>query len=222
MHHNHSPERESSAPIYGVLLAAGDSVRMGQPKQLLDWHGQPFVRHCTQQAQASLLAGLVVVTGAEAAAVRTALAKLNPATGPDIQIINNPAYATGQASSLRVGLTALPTDAAAAVVLLVDQPFITATHINTLITAFQRSASEQPVAIVPCYGGQRGNPVLLAQPLFAELHAELQGDQGARGVLQRHTDQVCWLAVDDPAFVIDIDTPEDYTRVVPRLLENSP
>src|SRR5262249_3578933 len=128
-------------------------------------------------------------------------------------IVTNDDYAQGQSTSLRAGLAALPPAADAAVVLLCDQPLLTPALISTLVHTF---ASEQqataPVAIIPRYLGQRGNPVLLARLIFGEL-AGLSGDEGARGVLQRHKDQVRWLDLDDPAIVTDVDTLEQYEMV---------
>ena len=188
--------------IYGVLLAAGLSTRMGQPKQLLTWQGQPLVRHVAQQALASRLDGLIVVVGAEAAATHAALVGL----GGPLQTIENSGYLSGQASSLQVGLGALPSAAQAAVVLLVDQPLITPALVNQVLAAYQQSDA---LAIIPRYADQRGNPVLLARPLFDELKA-LTGDVGARVVLNRYPESIRWLDVDDPAVVTDMDTPEAY------------
>lgn len=190
--------------IYGLLLAAGTSSRMGQAKQVLDWHGQPLVRHIAQQALSSVLDGLVVVVGAAAAATRAAL------TGLELVIVENCDYASGQASSLQAGLAALPAATEAIVVLLVDQPLITPEIINTLVVAYR--AEPTVMAILPRYQGQRGNPVLLSRVLFAALQ-ELKGDIGARELLQRYAAHIRWLDMDDPAVITDMDTPEAYQQL---------
>jgi molybdenum cofactor cytidylyltransferase len=192
--------------IFGVLLAAGMSSRMGRPKQLLEWRGRPMVRHMAEQALASQLSGLVVVTGADASAARAALVGLD---GP-VQTVENPDYAAGQAGSLRAGLAVLPGSTEAAVVLLVDQPLVTPALIDLVLAAYD--ADRSLLAVVPRYDGRRGNPVLLAAPLFAELGL-LTGDVGARSVLERYAERVRWLDVDDPAVVTDVDTPEAYDAV---------
>ncbi len=192
--------------IYGVLLAAGLSSRMGQPKQLLDWRGRPLVRHMAEVALASRLAGLVVVLGAEAQAARAALLGL----GGPVETVECDDYRTGQAASLRCGLSALPAAATAALVLLVDQPLVGPELINRLLDAFEQTPAT--LAVVPRYQGRRGNPVLVAGGLFAELLA-LQGDTGARALFERHAAQVRWLDVDDPAVLIDADTPEAFARL---------
>lgn len=192
--------------IFGVLLAAGFSSRMGRPKQLLEWRGQPMVRHVAEQALASRLDGLVVVLGAGASEARAALVGLD---GP-VQTVESVDFASGQAASLRAGLQALPAAAAAALVLLVDQPLVTAALINTLIDSYNEDRSV--LALVPRFEGRRGNPSLLAAPLFEELRT-LEGDTGARGVIERHANQVRWLDLNDPAVITDVDTPEAYNRL---------
>jgi molybdenum cofactor cytidylyltransferase len=192
--------------IYGVLLAAGTSSRMGRPKQLLPWRGRPLVRHVAEVALASRLDGLVVVLGAAAEDARAALAGL---AGP-VRTVECPDFAAGQAASLRSGLAALPAVAAAAVVLLVDMPLVTPALLDGLIAAHR--ASPAAAAVLPRYQGRRGNPALLAAALFPELLA-LTGDTGARPVLERHAAQVRWLDVDDPAVLTDVDTPAAYNRL---------
>jgi molybdenum cofactor cytidylyltransferase len=195
-----------SAMIYGILLAAGTSSRMGQPKQLLLWRGQSLVRHMAAQALDSQIAGLIVVLGAGAPAVRAALSGLDGR----VQLVENPDYPSGQASSVRAGLAALPPAAAGAIILLVDQPLVGSGLIDRLIDAF-RDAPDV-AAVVPTYQGRRGNPVLLARTLFAALQ-QLTGDSGARGVLAGQADRVRLIDVDDRAVVTDIDTPEEYAQV---------
>ncbi|MFV9505179.1 MAG: nucleotidyltransferase family protein [Oscillochloridaceae bacterium umkhey_bin13] len=192
--------------IYGVLLAAGTSARMGQPKQLLDWQGQPLVRHVAATALASQLDGLVVVCGAVAPAVSAALADL----AESLHLVVCSDYAAGQAASLRCGLAALPAGTRAALIVLVDQPLITTELINHMLAHWQ--AEPTALALVPQYQGQRGNPVILAAALFPEL-AALHGDTGARAILAKHHDRVRWWVVDDPAVVTDIDTPETYAHL---------
>lgn len=200
--------------IYGVLLAAGLSSRMGQPKQLLQWQGQPLIAHVVAQACSSRLDGLIVVTGAAAEATAAVLSGVATEHAMPVSVCFNPDYAQGQATSLRAGLAELPPDARAAVVLLVDQPLITPTLINRMLDAYAQHPAM--LAIVPTYQGQRGNPVLLAQPLFAAVQ-QIEGDRGARQVLQQHAADVLWLEVDDPAVVQDMDTPQAY-----RDLQGSP
>ncbi len=190
--------------VYGLLLAAGRSTRMGQPKQLLDWRGRPLVAHLTAVALASRLDGIIVVVGAAEAEVRAALRDL------PVTIVTNPAYTSGMASSLATGLRALPADAAAALILLVDQPLVTPALLNRLIDVWQTQPAA--LAVVPFFQGERGNPALIAAPLFADL-LTLEGDTGARAIFARYPDRILRLDLDDPAVITDIDTPGDVARL---------
>lgn len=194
--------------IFGILLAAGMSTRMGLPKQTLDWGGRPLVRHVAEQALASRLDGLIVVLGAEASVVRAALSGLS---GP-VQTVENLEYRVGQALSLRSGMMALPMVASAVVVLLVDQPFVSPGLIDTIIAAY--NADREVAAVAPYYQGRRGNPVLLDRRLFGEL-IMLTGDMGARKLLDHHAAAVRRLDLADPAIVTDIDTWESYAHLRP-------
>jgi len=189
--------------VAALILAAGASSRMGRPKQLLDWGGKPLVHAAAEVALAAKLDPLLVVVGGAQAEVEAALA------GLPLRMVANPDYAAGQSTSLRTGIAALGQDADAVVVLLGDQPFVTAAIVEQLVAEWQ--ASQAPI-IAPTYAGQRGNPVLFARAIFPELLA-VQGDQGARGVLAADRARVRLVAFDDPRPLADIDTPEDYERL---------
>jgi molybdenum cofactor cytidylyltransferase len=196
----------SSNRVAALVLAAGASSRMGSPKQLLDWGGRPLVRAAAEVALAARLDPLLVVVGGAQAAVEDALA------GLPLQIIANPDYAAGQSTSLHAGIAALGQDADAVVVLLGDQPFVTAAIVEQLVTEWQASRA---AIVAPTYAGQRGNPVLFARAVFPELLA-IKGDQGARGVLAADRSRVRLIAFDDPRPLADIDTPEDYERLLSK------
>jgi len=189
--------------VAALILAAGASSRMGSPKQLLDWEGQPLVRAAAEVALAARLEPLLVVVGGAQAAVADALA------GLPLRIIANPDYAAGQSTSLRAGIAALGQDADAVVVLLGDQPFVTAAIVERLVAEWQASGA---AIVAPTYAGQRGNPVLFAHAVFPELLA-VEGDQGARSVLAADRARVRLVAFDNPRPLADIDTPEDYARL---------
>ena len=189
--------------VAALVLAAGGSSRMGSPKQLLDWGGRPLVRAAVEVALAARLDPLLVVVGGAQAQVADALA------GLPLRMIANPDHATGQSSSLRAGIAALGQNADAVVVLLGDQPFVTAAIVEQLVAEWRASGA---AIIAPTYAGQRGNPVLFARTVFPELLA-VQGDQGARAVLAADRARVRLVAFDDPRPLADIDTPEDYERL---------
>ncbi|MBM3510258.1 MAG: 4-diphosphocytidyl-2C-methyl-D-erythritol kinase [Alphaproteobacteria bacterium] len=188
-----------AAKIAALVLAAGQSRRMGEANKLLaDVAGTPMVRRTVQAIAGSRARPIVVVTGHQAEAVRAALA------GLDVAITHNPRYAEGLSTSLAHGIRALPSGTDGAVVCLADMPEIRAEHIDRLIAAFAPAASR---AIgVPTRRGKRGNPVLWGAQYFAALTA-IAGDVGARHLIGEHADRVYEVAMDDDAIFLDIDTP---------------
>lgn len=192
-----------SGKVVGILLAAGASTRLGQPKQLLDFGGKPLVRHVAEAALASRLERLIVVVGNQAAAVRATL------EGLPLDVVENPDFLQGQSTSLRAGVAALPSDLDAALVLLVDQPFVDAVLIDRLIAHFETSGA---AIVAPEHAGQRGNPVVFAAALLPEL-ARVTGDVGARDVIRRHREELATVELEDARAFLDVDTWEDYEKV---------
>jgi molybdenum cofactor cytidylyltransferase len=186
-----------------VILAAGNASRMGQPKQLLDWGGRPLVRLVAEVALAAHLLPTTVVVGAARREVAAALA------GLPLHIVENPNYLEGQSTSLRAGVAALPPGVGAALVLLGDQPFVSATIVERLVAEWRHS---QAAIVAPVYAGQRGNPVLFTRAIFPELLA-VRGDQGARAVLAADPSRVRLVPFDDDRPLADVDTPEDYEKL---------
>lgn len=189
--------------IAAIVLAAGTATRMGQPKQLLNWGGQPLIRVVAEHVLAASLDQVLVVVGHAQAAVTDALHDL------PVQIVHNPHYTEGQSTSLKTGVAALSSEVTAALVVLGDQPFVTSTIIDTIVTTWR--SSQTPI-VAPSYQGQRGHPVLFACSLFPELLA-IAGDQGARSLLQRHRSALQLIPFDDQRPLIDIDTWEDYQQM---------
>lgn len=188
--------------IAGVILAAGAARRFGQAKLLLPWHGEPLVRHVVRTALKAGLSPVVVVVGAEMEAVRAAV------DGLGAEVIYNPDWEAGQSTSLRTGLLTLPPSCGGAVFLLGDQPQIPPRLVRALIEAH---AEGLPALTAPLVDGQRGNPVLFDRDLFPELLA-LTGDTGGRALFSRYP--VSWVTWHDPAPLLDVDTPEDYSRLM--------
>jgi molybdenum cofactor cytidylyltransferase len=192
-----------------LILAAGASSRMGQPKQLLDWGGIPLVRVVVLEALAAQPGEVVVVTGAAHQEVTHALA------GLPIRIVANTAYPGGQSTSLHAGIAALSTDSAAVLVLLGDQPFVSAAIIGQICEAY---TATNAAIVAPRYAGTRGNPVLFSKRFFAELMA-VSGDQGARTLLAAHPEHISYVDFDDERPLVDIDTPEAYARHAPGVID---
>ena len=190
--------------VAAVILAAGRSTRFagdqpGPTKLTAELHGKPLIRHVADAALASRTRPVIVVTGHARDPVEHALA------GLPLTFAHNKDYATGLASSLRAGIAAVPPNAPGAVVLLGDMPLVTADLIDQLLRPFEAGVGTD--AIVPATNGQRGNPVLLARSLFADV-AGLSGDEGARRLLQSPGLRVMEIAVAGDAASADIDTPE--------------
>jgi molybdenum cofactor cytidylyltransferase len=190
--------------VAAVILAAGRSTRFagGAPnatKLTADLDGKPLVRHVADAALASRARPVIVVTGHARDRVQDALA------GLPLIVVHNKDYATGLAGSLRAGIAAVPQEAAGAFVLLGDMPLVTADLMDHLIRHLEENSELD--AIAPLTHGRRGNPVLLARSLFAEL-AGLSGDEGARRLLQIPRIRVLEIPIGGDAAAADIDTPE--------------
>lgn len=187
-----------------VVLAAGTASRLGRPKATLMWRGRPLLEHVLAAVDASAVAGGVVVLGHASREIRRAV------IWPDgMQVTVNPAYASGQASSLRCGLAALDEDAGAAVALLADQPTVTAAAVDAVVGAWHEGAG--PV-VRARYRDAPGHPVLLDRSVWPEL-ATLEGDTGARPLLAAHPEWLAEVGVDGDA-PPDVDTWADYRALV--------
>jgi molybdenum cofactor cytidylyltransferase len=188
--------------ISGVVLAAGTSSRLGRPKQLLDLRGKPLLGHAVDASLASSLDDVVVVVGHAAAKVRALLP-----SDPRLRVVENPAFAEGQSTSLRAALVAMDDTVEAAVIVLGDQPGVTSGAIDKVIAEFRRSGG--PI-VQASYGGTPGHPTLLSREVWPEVD-RITGDEGARSIIERRQAQRALVDVggDPPA---DIDTEEDYRR----------
>ncbi len=194
-----------AAKIAAVLLAAGQSRRMGKVNKLLvQVDGKPMVTHVLDALAASQAQPLAVVTGHDYAAVEAALPPRSR-EGRGFTLAHNPDYASGLSSSLRRGLAALPEDIDGVLVCLGDMPRVSPAVLNRLIAAF--NPLEGRAICVPTWQGKRGNPVLFARRFFAEMQ-EIAGDTGARALIGEHADVVCEVPMDDDAVLLDVDTPE--------------
>ncbi len=192
--------------IAGIVLAAGESSRYGKPKQLLDFHGEPFARRVAKTALATGLSPVVVVTGANAEAVEAAVKDL------PVVIARNERWRDGQASSVRAGLSPLPglppNCPGGAIFLLVDQPQATAHVLDALKS---RHAEGLFPIVAPLAAGRRANPVLFDRVTFSEL-LKLEGDVGGRAVMRQFpVEYVPWH---DESLLFDVDDEDDYRKLM--------
>ena len=195
----------SRAPqVAGIVLAAGASSRMGRTKQLLPFRGQSILECVVDNALASRLHRVIVVLGHEAEVLEPLL------ENRAVTVVRNLHYQRGQSTSLNAGLRMLNNESSAALFLLGDQPLITPEIIDRIIAAYETSRS--PI-VLPVFEGRRGNPVLFAQETFARI-AELSEDRGARPLFVEYAERILKVPVADPAIHLDIDTEEDYRRLL--------
>jgi len=198
-------ERKSEAKPQGprigaLLLAAGQSRRMGGPNKLLAAiDGTPMVAHVARRLLASRARPIVAVLGNQADTVDIALGKL------PVKRVRNPEFAAGLSTSLKRGIAALPSDLDGVIVCLGDMPLISGRHLERLIAAF--NPLEGRAIIVPTRRGKRGNPVLWSRQFFPEMTG-LAGDVGAKHLIGEHAEFVAEVEMDDAAVLVDIDTPE--------------
>lgn len=191
-------------PIAGIVLAAGESSRYGQPKQMLDWKGEPFVRAVARTALQAGLSPVVVVTGANREQVDSSVNDL------DVSTVYNEQWKTGQASSIRTGLDALAIahKAGGAIFLLADQPQLTTSVLRALV---EKHAEGLYPVVAPMVIDRRANPVLFDQTTFPDL-LTLEGDVGGRAIFHKH--RVEYLPWHDDRLLLDVDTPEMYQRLI--------
>jgi molybdenum cofactor cytidylyltransferase len=206
------PAEKHGAGVAAIILAAGQGRRMGGPNKLLArFDGKPLIRRAAEAAIASQAARVIVVTGHKAAEMHAALDGLN------VQLVHNPDYAEGLATSLRAGLAEVPADAAGALVILADMPGITAEILDRLIAAFR--GRRGPAIVLATVEGKRGNPVLWSRDFFPEL-ITVTGDTGARHILARHEEAVERIEI-GAAAGRDVDTPEALAEAGGTLPENA-
>jgi len=191
-------------PVAGIILAAGESRRLGKPKQLLDWRGQPFVRAVTRTALEAGLDPVIVVTGANRENVEAAIEDLTA------KVMANKDWPEGQGSSIKKGVQVLNFEnpVGAAIFLLVDQPQVTASILRALI---EKHAEGLYPVVAPIVIDRRANPVLFDRVTFPDL-LELEGDVGGRAILHKHN--VEYLPWHDDRLLLDVDTPEQYQRLI--------
>ena len=201
--------RERWGATTAIVLAAGESRRMGQPKQLLRWQGEPLVRRAARIALESGASETVVVTGAVAEQVEAALAPLREAGGGRLRFVFNPDWQDGQGGSVRAAMEALPDACEAAMFLPVDQPRLPGALLRRL---WQTWRDGSDLAAVAVDGAVRGAPAVFDRRFFGQLR-QVQGDRGGGMLLRRHAGEVS--AIETPGeWLADVDTPEDWRTAV--------
>jgi len=185
--------------IEGIILAAGESRRMGYPKPLLEIGGRTFIEHIAE-TMLTVVPRLVIVIGAHRERVRAAIPH-----DQRIAIVENSNYLRGQLSSLKVGLKAILPDSMGALVHLGDHPTVRAATFRAIADSYNRT--RRPITIAR-YGGRRGHPVMFDRTVFVELLSAPEGE-GARYVVNADPARIAYVDLDDPGINLDLDTPAD-------------
>lgn len=190
--------------IRAIILAAGESSRMGQPKMLLPFGQASIIETVITGITASCADDIVVVLGAEKERI-SGLIKKYP-----VSLVYNPAYPTGMLSSVQAGFAALPDNTRAALIVLGDQPDVSPAVVDLLI---KRYNSAEKGILLPVQGGKRGHPVLIDMK-YRKMIANLDPAVGLRALMHAQADDILQVEVDDPAVHQDIDNLEDYANAV--------
>jgi len=195
--------------IAAVVLAAGESSRMGRPKALLPIDGVRFIEKIVSSFQSTKVGKILVVLGHNAEEMRQKIADL-----PVLIVVNNE-YKKGQLSSLVAAIRDIQSRQSSAeldgiLVHLVDHPYVNPILVDVMIDRFYES---KKLIVVPRYHGRRGHPVIFSRSLFSELQ-DTPLDQGAKAVVHAHQKDTLEIDTEDEGVTIDIDTPEEYRQFV--------
>jgi molybdenum cofactor cytidylyltransferase len=189
--------------IAGIILAAGESSRMKSPKALLSIGNTTFAEHLASMMRGGKINPVFLIAGAHVEEIRAAYRDK-----PEFVIVQNSQYPLGQISSLKAGIRQLPTGVLSAMIWPVDIPLVKPHTVTTLVSEFER---QQPPIVIPVFDGKHGHPVIYGHAALQSVLA-LKADQTAKELRNIYKDQILYVEVHDPAVLIDIDTPEDYTR----------
>ncbi len=192
--------------ISAIILAAGESKRMGQPKMLLAWGDTNVIEHVISVIMNTGIDDIVVVTGGAREKIEKVMAEY------PVRTVHNGTYANGEMlSSLQCGLRALKPQVEATLIVLGDQPQVQERSVRMVCEAFRKSKSN---IVVPSYQMRRGHPWLVARPLWLEL-LKMKSPQSPRDFLNMHKDEIHYVDMDNQSILADLDTPEDYLRSHP-------
>ena len=190
--------------ISAIVLAAGESKRMGQTKQLLEWKGRTILQRVLENLSSSRVDEVILVLGNEAEKI------LQKVDTPKVKVVINKNYKEGMITSIQEGLTNLDDKVEAFFIVLADQPAVGPEVFDRLISEF-RGVTPQKSIILPAFRGRRGHPALFSVK-YREEALHIEGDVGFRQVLQEHPQEIHTVEMDTDSILQDIDTPEDYRK----------
>jgi molybdenum cofactor cytidylyltransferase len=193
--------------LAAVILSGGASRRMGSPKALLPYQGQPFLEHFLQITVHEKIGARRVVLGADAEPIAAAV-KLRPD-----EVVRNENWEEGQLSSIHAALRSLPPGTDGMLLCLIDHPLISASLVDSLIAAFY---SSQSLVVVPAYEGRRGHPVIFSAALYAELLAAPL-DKGARAVVWAHANEIAEVQTDEQGCLLNLNDVDALAKFQAKL-----
>lgn len=198
----------STDQIAAVVLAAGQSRRMGTPKLVLPWGSRTVIGQVVQTLFDGGISEIVVVTGGAWEAVEAVL-KDTP-----VKLVRNQEFANSEmVASLQIGIRSLAPACQVALIALGDQPTIDAEVVQKLVDAYLQTGAS---IIIPSYQMRRGHPWLVVRSLWPDILA-LSKNQTMRDFLQSHVDQIAYIQINIPGIILDLDTPEEYNRLRPTI-----
>lgn len=193
--------------ITAIVLAAGESKRMGEQKMLMPWGKSTVLQTVISTLQASGMRDILVVTGGTRQQVESLV-------GKTVQTVFNENYKSGEMlSSIQLGLTVKMREAGAALICLGDQPQIEERSVRSVCEAFQKTKSN---LVVPSYQMRRGHPWLAARPLWGEI-LNMREPETMRDFLNKHNEEIHYIECGTPTILQDVDTPEDYLKYKPSM-----
>jgi molybdenum cofactor cytidylyltransferase len=190
--------------ISAIVLAAGESKRMGQTKQLLDLEGKPILQWVLDNLCRSQVDEVILVLGHEADRI------LQTVDTHRVKVVINKNYREGMITSIEQGLMNLNDKVEAFFIVLADQPGVSPEVFDRLITEFRRVIPQKNI-VLPTFRGRRGNPALFSTKYRKEA-SRIKGDVGLRQILQEHPEDILAVEMDTDAILQDIDTPDDYRK----------
>jgi molybdenum cofactor cytidylyltransferase len=194
-------------PTAGIILAAGESIRFGKPKQLLKLHNKYLIEWVLDAALGSRLKHILLVLGHEHQMISQALGE--KARHPRLQLVINHQYSQGQSVSIRTGVLKIRDGYPSAMFLLGDQPLIESETIDYLLNQFWSSDKD---ICVPVHQGKRGNPAIFSQKFYSQLQ-KIQGDKGGRNIIERYPNRVLEVEIENIHCFFDVDTQKDFEKI---------
>lgn len=200
--------------IGAIILAAGMSKRMRQPKLLLPLYGKPLFRYPLELAIRNKLDPIVFIAGQHMEKFQAGTTDLQ-----GIEMIRNPNFAMGMSTSLGMGIEQLRERTTATFIFLADQPFVPDLVIQTMIEHFEEELSSGGKIIRPQYQGSPGHPILIHKSLYREF-LQLDGDKGGKEIIKKYKEETKVISFDSFIWGMDIDTVEEYEKSKQFLLES--